>query len=90
MVLRLPYLKVDVIGASGSVRPFEIGMSVREKSTMEVTVAMRTTTFHLGQMVEIEPKRVGEIAFACWAFATDIVDKLIPAAASTTQHKIHI
>lgn len=89
MILRLPYLKVDVIDASGAVRPFEIGMAVRETSTVKVEVAVRKTTFYLGQTVEVEPKRIGEIAFACWVFATDIVDKLGPVAASG-QHKIHI
>jgi hypothetical protein len=90
MVLRLPYLKVEIVGQSGSVRPFEIGMALQERSSMEVGVDVRTQTFQLGQIVEVEPKQIGEMAFACWLFAVDLVDKLIPAAAPSGQHEIHI
>ncbi|QEE19427.1 hypothetical protein FNA67_04220 [Youhaiella tibetensis] len=90
MSLRLPYLKVNVIGASGSVAPLEIGRELRESSSIEVEVAVRTTRFNLGETVDIEPVRVGEIAFACWVFAVDIVDKLVPAAAQSSKHKIYI
>lgn len=90
MVLRLPYLKVDVIGRGGVVKPFEIGMALSEPSRMEVEVAARTSTFDLGQAVDFEPKMIGELAFACWVFASDIVDKLIPEGASSSQIEIHI
>lgn len=90
MVLRLPYLKVDVIGRSGATRPFQIGMALSEPSRMEVEIAVRTTIFDLGQTVDFEPRRIGELAFACWVFASDIVDKLTPTGSPSNQIKIHI
>lgn len=90
MTLRLPYLKVDIVGVSGAVRPFEIGMALREPSQFMVEVAVKTVTFQLGETIEIEPKRLGEMAFACWLFAADIVDKLVPEGAPSTVVEIHI
>lgn len=57
---------------------------------MEVEVALRTSTFALGQTVDFEPRRIGELAFACWVFASDIVDKLVPAGEVSSQVQIHI
>ena len=90
MVLRLPYLKVDVVGQSGAVRPFEIGMALQERSSMEVGVDVRTRTFQLGETVEVEPKQIGEMAFACWVFAVDVVDKLTRVGVSSSLVEIHI
>lgn len=90
MTLRLPYLEVEIVGASGAVRPFETGMALREPSQFMVEVAVKTVTFHLGETIEVEPKRLGEMAFACWVFAADIVDKLIPEGAPSTVVEIHI
>lgn len=90
MVIRLPYLKVDVVGESGAVRPFEIGMDLKERSSMEVGVDVRKLTFQLGENVEVEPKQIGEMAFACWVFAVDLVDKLTPENAPTTELELHI
>ena len=90
MTLQLPYLKVDIVGASGVVRPFEIGMALREPSQFMFEVAVKAVTFRLGETIEVEPKRLGEMAFACWLFAADIVDKPVPEGAPSTVVEIHI
>ncbi|MDR7225251.1 hypothetical protein [Aminobacter aminovorans] len=88
--LSLPYLEVEVIEHSGSRVPFRIGMPLEEASAMHVKVAVGKKTFKLGESIVVEPKQIGEIAFAVWLFAIEIVEKLSTGAGRSARVAMHI
>jgi hypothetical protein len=90
LTLSLPHLEVEVIERSGSRVPFRIGMPLKEASAMHFKVAVRKQTFKLGQTIVVEPKQIGEIAFAVWLFASDVVEKLSTGPARSARVAMHI
>lgn len=90
LVLSLPYLKAELVGLDGSRLPLRTGMPLNNASAMHFSVAVRQHTFKLGESLVVEPKQIGEIAFAIWLFASDIVEKLSTGPGRSIRVEKHI
>jgi len=76
LVLKLPALGIFLQKDTDNLVPLPFGQVIEDLTPLVVSTFTKTQSFHRGDVVQIAPGEIPDIAFAVWMLADDLVSKL--------------